>query len=314
MEHFRIKDLKKGEKKSISLYVESVTEELASNQTYYQKATVKDLDGFKVIMMNFYNGKQDKKISAKTIVDAVVECGEYQGKLTYTIKAFEPTKKELNSSNFKPKSEINLDETWKNICKLINTIKDDVILCKLASKTLSRELVVFKTAPLTASDEYARVGGLMEATYKLMQMADNCAMVLGLDRNLMVAAASVYYIGSVNMVDDEYLPTKEVALTGFDIASHDKLVETRNIMEKNGDTVDDELFEIFDNIVLSRYMGKPTATVEAFAMKMLDSAITVVERGKKLSNTLNEGEFRKENELRMWYKRTMTPLDSEVVA
>lgn len=265
-------------------------------------------------MMNFYNGKQDRKISAKTIIDAVVECGEYQGKITYTIKGFEFTKKELNSSSFKPKSEINLDETWKNICKLINTIKEDVILCKLASKTLSRELATFKTAPLTASDEYARVGGLMEATYKLMQMADSCSMVLGLDRNLMIASASVYYIGSVSMVDDEYLPTKEVALTGFDIASHDKLVETRNIMEKNGETVDDELFEIFDNIVLSRYMGKPTATVEAFTMKMLDSVITVCERGRKLSESLNEGEFRKENDLRMWYKRTTTSYESEVVA
>lgn len=310
----RLKDIKHNEKKSLSLYVEATTDEIASNSNPYQKVVAKDLDGFKVVLTNFHNGKKDKKVIPKTIIDGVVECGEYNGKTIYTLKDFTPTKKELNSLNFRPKAEVNLEETWRSICKLINTVKDDIFLCKLASKTLSKELAVFKTAPLTASDEYARVGGLMEATYKLMQMADNCATVLGLNRNLMVTAASVYYIGSVNMVNEDYMPTKEVALTGFDIASHDKLVETKNIMEKNGDAIDEELFEIFDNIVLSRYRGKPTATVEAFAMKMLDSAITVVEKGRKLSDTLNEGEFQKENDFRMWYKRTDTAYESGVVA
>lgn len=104
----------------------------------------------------------------------------------------------------------------------------------------------FKTAPLTASDSYSRVAGLMEATYKLMCLANTTAETMKLKKDLMLAAASVYYIGNVDMVNAEYHPTKDVALIGFDIAAHDKLVVANNQIAES-ERVSKEDFQIFEN-------------------------------------------------------------------
>ena len=204
-------------------------------------------------------------------------------------------------SAFMPKTKIDINSTWKEMSKLIKTI-DDERYCRLACKVISNELNTFLHAPLTASDEYARDGGLLEATFKLMQLADSAAKVLSLDRNLLLSAAAVYYSGSTMMVDEDYQPTKEVALTGFDIAAHDKLVMANSMISEDK-RLDDESFKLFDNILLSRYQGKPIASKEAFALKMLDSVVTVVERGDKIIEGLTEGAFFKESESRMWYRR-----------
>lgn len=291
-----IKELEIGKRGTVELLVESVSIATAVNGNEYQKLIVKDTDGVKINVSNF-----KKKVAEKSIISGVLECSEYKGNPAYVLKDWEENK-ELNSKDFKPKARIDIDKTWKELVALIKTITDEK-LCKLACKTLSNEVNVFKYAPLTASDAYSRVGGLMEATYKLMQLADSTAKTMGFDRNLLLAAASVYYIGSTMMVDDDYQPTREVALVGFDIAAHDKLVAT-NAKMKEEERLDAEAFQIFDNILLSRYQGKPTATPEAFALKMLDSIVTVVENGNKIIEGLNEGSFKKENELRMWYRKT----------
>ena len=143
----------------------------------------------------------------------------------------------------------------------------------------------------------------MEATYKLMCLANTTAETMELNKDLMLAAASVYYIGNVDMVDAEYHPTKDVALIGFDIAAHDKLVVANNQIAES-ERVSREDFQIFENCLLSRWQGKPTATREAFALKMLDSIIQVDEIGKKVLESLELGTFVDDRPFnRKWYKR-----------
>lgn len=294
-----IKEMKDGTRGNVSLMVESATISQTKNGDDYQKITVKDTEGTK-ISVNFFN-KGKNNVKELDIIDAVLECSNYNGSLTYIMKDFH-VNKELNSLDFKPKAEINPDEVWQKIIVMIRTITN-MALCKLCCKTLSNNMKDFKTAPLTASDSYSRVAGLMEATYKLMCLANTTAETMKLKKDLMLAAASVYYIGNVDMVNAEYHPTKDVALIGFDIAAHDKLVVANNQIAES-ERVSKEDFQIFENCLLSRWQGKPTATREAFALKMLDSIIQVDEIGKKTLESLEPGTFVDDRPFnRKWYKR-----------
>lgn len=290
-------ELEIGKRVKVPVLIETAQTTDARNGSKYQKLVVRDTDGQKVKMNSFL--KPERFLSDKDIIEAVIEAGEYEGNKTYTLKDYSPSNEK--KSAFMPKTKIDINSTWKEMSKLIKTI-DDERYCRLACKVISNELNTFLHAPLTASDEYARDGGLLEATFKLMQLADSAAKVLSLDRNLLLSAAAVYYSGSTMMVDEDYQPTKEVALTGFDIAAHDKLVMANSMISEDK-RLDDESFKLFDNILLSRYQGKPIASKEAFALKMLDSVVTVVERGDKIIEGLTEGAFYKESESRMWYRR-----------
>lgn len=290
-------ELEIGKRVKVPVLIETAQTTDARNGGKYQKLVARDTDGQKVKMNSFL--KPERFLSDKDIIEAVIEAGEYEGNKTYTLKDYSPSNEK--KSAFMPKTKIDINSTWKEMSKLIKTI-DDERYCRLACKVISNELNTFLHAPLTASDEYARDGGLLEATFKLMQLADSAAKVLSLDRNLLLSAAAVYYSGSTMMVDEDYQPTKEVALTGFDIAAHDKLVMANSMISEDK-RLDDESFKLFDNILLSRYQGKPIASKEAFALKMLDSVVTVVERGDKIIEGLTEGAFFKESESRMWYRR-----------
>lgn len=290
-------ELEIGKRVKVPVLIETAQTTDARNGSKYQKLVARDTDGQKVKMNSFL--KPERFLSDKDIIEAVIEAGEYEGNKTYTLKDYSPSNEK--KSAFMPKTKIDINSTWKEMSKLIKTI-DDERYCRIACKVISNELNTFLHAPLTASDEYARDGGLLEATFKLMQLADSAAKVLSLDRNLLLSAAAVYYSGSTMMVDEDYQPTKEVALTGFDIAAHDKLVMANSMISEDK-RLDDESFKLFDNILLSRYQGKPIASKEAFALKMLDSAVTVVERGDKIIEGLTEGSFVKESENRLWYRR-----------
>lgn len=290
-------ELEIGKRVKVPVLIETAQTADARNGSKYQKLVARDTDGQKVTMNSFL--KPERFLSDKDIIEAVIEAGEYEGNKTYTLKDYSPSNEK--KSAFMPKAEIDINSTWKEMSKLIKTI-DDERYCRLACKVISNELNTFLHAPLTASDEYARDGGLLEATFKLMQLADSAAKVLSLDRNMLLSAAAVYYSGSTMMVDEDYQPTKEVALTGFDIAAHDKLV-IANSMISEDKRLDDESFKLFDNILLSRYQGKPIASKEAFALRMLDSAVTVVERGDKIIAGLAKGSFIRKSENRLWYRR-----------
>ena len=302
-----IKDLKRGMKGTVDIIIESAIKADARDGSIYQKLTAKDTDGKKFKLTNF-----NKMVNEKDILSANISCSEYEGLDTYQLMSWKPNTK-LSIMDFKPKAEIDMKKAWKEVVDMLNTI-DDVPCCKLACKVLTHELSYFKVAPLTASEQYSRVSGLLEATLKLMKLADSVAKVEALDRNLMIAAASVYYTGSTRMTDDNFQPTRDVALMGFDIASHDKLVAANKELALNGEAMDEERFLIFDNILLSRYQGKPTATMEAFSMKMLDSIIQVNEIGRKKLDSLEEGAFMAENSSRYWYRchsSSSTESDSE---
>lgn len=146
-----IKEMKDGTRGNVSLMVESATISQTKNGDDYQKITVKDTEGTK-ISVNFFN-KGKNNVKELDIIDAVLECSNYNGSLTYIMKDFH-VNKELNSLDFKPKAEINPDEVWKEIIVMIRTISDTA-LCKLCCKTLSNNMKDFKTAPLTASDSYS---------------------------------------------------------------------------------------------------------------------------------------------------------------
>ena len=92
-----IKEMKDGTRGNVSLMVESATISQTKNGDDYQKITVKDTEGTK-ISVNFFN-KGKNNVKELDIIDAVLECSNYNGSLTYIMKDFH-VNKELNSLNF----------------------------------------------------------------------------------------------------------------------------------------------------------------------------------------------------------------------
>ena len=144
---------------------------------------------------------------------------------------------------------------------MIKTITD-TNLCKLVCKVLWNDNNTFRTSPLSATERYARIGGVLEATAKLMELSEATANIMNLDRNIMVAASAVYYIGNIEMTDAEFAPTANVVLTTPAIIAHDKLILAEHMLAEN-EMVDPETFKILDNIILSGTYDQYGATLEA---------------------------------------------------
>lgn len=83
---------------------------------------------------------------------------------------------------------------------------------KCEKTDISENREKFLTLPLNPSGAFARQGGILEATVKLMAVAS--AGQHGLDRDLLMAAAALYYSGHFDTVDAGYNNTVTYLMYG----------------------------------------------------------------------------------------------------
>ena len=92
-------------------------------------------------------------------------------------------------------------------------------------------------------------------------MAATSAEVMGLDRNIIVTASILYYVGYTNCIDDAFMGTPDDVLVGAGVTGYTMVLEkVRELMACEDRSVIDTLNEgdvkCVLHILLSRYRGR----------------------------------------------------------
>lgn len=276
MERLRAYDnLETGSNGIIPILVKGIQENVAANGQPYQSITASDMNGNVKKLSIFKN--LFKEIKTPFIIEANVRADLYMGSKTFLIMSYN-TKTDLKISDFKPKSEVNPTKVWNEIIKMINTIKDEG-LCRFICRVLVNNKKAFQEKPFD-SIVFNRINGLMEATYRLMKLADGVAGTIPyLDRDLMLAAASVYYIGQVNSTDEEFNPTMQDVLLGAGVLSLKEIIKADISFQESpeGKDINKDKIILLEHIVMARYKGQYASIPESIALQNLDALLQETE-------------------------------------
>lgn len=183
----------------------------------YQKILVRDMYGNESSFLQF-----DIMLTIKppAIVRATVECAEYGASVAVKMRNCMVTD-ECSMDAFLPKSHTDPATAWKVIVKYVKTIRNSLsrIVCSIIADDKTKMMVL----PLHPMGAFARQSGILEATSKLITLADTEATVQNLDRDLMIAGAILYFNGTVDTIDEGYNYTVSDLMYGPSIAGYSKI-------------------------------------------------------------------------------------------
>lgn len=193
-----IKDIQAGKMDDIIVLIKSISTLKMKSGEPYQKVVVRDQDGREATFIQF-----DAMLSLQppAVVRARVECVKYGANVSVKIRKCTETG-EYGIGAFLPKPHIEVKKSWSYIVKTVKSIKPGLgrIVCSIISENKDK----FLTLPLNPAGAFARQSGILEATTKLMALAEVAAKQQNLDRDLLMAAAILYYSGHMDTVDAGY--------------------------------------------------------------------------------------------------------------
>lgn len=133
------------------------------------------------------------------IIDIKGHAGSYRGNIQVTISGLNGIRGEMDPALFLESTPGNLPEMMKSLWELLSEIKD-VHLKSLIDRFLAdKEFVTqFKKAPAAKNFHHNYLGGLLEHTLSICQMASQIAdHYPQLDKDLLVAASFLHDIGKI---------------------------------------------------------------------------------------------------------------------
>lgn len=282
-----------GEERDIDVLVLKILGKQGKN-TEFQQIVVRDSDGVEAKINHFDNPLQ---YQCPVVLSLHIVVGEYMGNRTYTAKGVKESAGKIQ--DFLPQCRINIQKTYSNICKVLKRMRPSLsrIVCNVLQTNQA-----FKTSPLQTEGAYARPGGIMEATYRLMSLASTVGQMMHLDHDLMVAAACVLYVGYTDTVNELYEETSTAKLLGAEmltvtkVANSIQALQAANTPDLNeGDTT--LLLSILSN-------DKNAATFpEATAIRYLSNLVLNVEDQIEALVPIGDGEFINRHKSRSLYKR-----------
>lgn len=271
------KDIRKlvaGNQQKILLMVQRIEKSVSRNGSMYQKLFARDSCEHEITVLNWNEPIVNELpfvICAMIETSIFNECNSYR-LLSYTVDT--TTDKNI----FLPKSKINLRDTWSVLMDMIRPIKPGYK--KLIEVILMSNQKKFLTYPLSQSKSFARLNGALEATIHLMQMADASSKIMGLNHDLMMTGACLYYIGCIDTINDAFCSSSDEFLLGLGISSYNKMREALHHVQASeseiseDERLDAEDIRLLSHTLLSRYKGVPAAFPEAVALRHLDAIVT----------------------------------------
>lgn len=210
-----IKDIEVGKTDDIIVLLKSISLQKSKSGSPYQKIIVRDRDGRQATFIQF-----DTFINIKppAVVRARVMAVQYDSGISIRIRECAKTD-ECGIGPFLPKPHIEAKEAWSHVVRTVKSIRPGLgrIVCSIISENRNK----FLTLPLHPSGAFARQSGILEATVKLLVLSEITAGQQGLDRDLMLAAAILYYSGHFDTVDSGYNQTVAGVMYGPSaIAAH----------------------------------------------------------------------------------------------
>lgn len=272
-----INDIRTNKVDNIVVLVKSITTLRARNNTIYQKVHVRDQSGAETTFMVF-----DVLLEVQTpvIMEMRVECVEYGANASIKVQeAREASGYSIGS--FMPKAKMDYKEGWSAVIKAIKPLNPWIgrLVCSVISENKNKFLYL----PLNPIGAFARQSGNLEATVKLVNLAEatyaNNPDIL--DHDLMVAGALLYYSGSLDTVDEGYEHTVTDLMYGSAIASYTNVqMKMTELAASNQDFVKEADFEkimMLAHILVTKGGTVKPSIPEAAALMRLDTMIQEID-------------------------------------
>lgn len=270
-----IQSIPVGRLDEIIVLIKAINELKTKSGAPYQKIIVRDMDGNEASFLKFDILTQ---IQPPAIAKMSVECVEYGASLAFKVKDCAITD-EVGLDEFLPKAHIEPKDGWGQVIKLTKTIRNS--LCRVVCAILTNDKNKLMTLPLNATGAFARQSGNLEATIKLATLADATAKQQGLDRDLMVTAALLYYNGNLDTLDEGYMNTVADLMYGPSITGYTKVqMKSAELIANNEDArneINGEDIMLLSHILAVKGGSVEPVIPEAVAMKQLDIMIQQVD-------------------------------------
>lgn len=286
-----LETLEVGNVYDVDVLITNIEKCVASNGSTYQKLQLRDEDGYEYLMNSF-----DFGVFSAGIVKAKIKVKLYNDAKTYVLIG--TSQSDIDPSVFMPKPRIDIKAERSALIQEMKLLSDDMrqLVCTCISNVGFDRYIV---APLTFDESFSRMGGLLEATAKLLGLAKGAADTLELDKDLMATAAMLYNIGAARVVDG-INRKKTAVLVGEQM--HTFRIVT-NAVEELGYDADSERLVLLMHILSSKYdMPSPSAVMESIVMRHLDYLVKKNDEVEKALRLSDSGNFIKDKG-KLLYKR-----------
>lgn len=274
-----------GNNGQCDLLLKGVQDLVAKNGQPYQAFTCADTSGNVKKVQNFNKLLDTNMVKLPLVISANVRADLYQNNKTFLLVEYKKGK--LKVEDFQPKSQVDPRSTWSAMIKLIKTIENEP-LCKLVCEILNKNKEKLKIMPLNTV-AFNRVNGLMEATVKLMKLADLVSKeITFLNRDVLVAASSIFYIGQVYATNTEFEYTEEDVLLGPGVLTLQEIVK---IEDKYKGEIDETTLNLLKHLVISRNKGHYCAVPEAVVLNHIDQILQETEEVNSILATLGDNGY-----------------------
>ncbi len=224
-----------------------------------------------------------KRIPTDGFVHAEGETQPYQGELQliiHHIDPLEPTDAQLR--DLLPCSARSSDEMFAEVAQLMETIEHPGIKA-LAQTYFADEMLMsqFRQAPAAKMMHHAYLGGLLEHTLTLLQLADRvCPLYPNINRDLVMMGLFIHDLGKTRELqwDRGFNYSDRGELIGHIVEGaimlHDK---AQQMMTETGQRLPKHALTVLQHIVLSHHTlpeygaAKIPATPEAILVSLLDN-------------------------------------------
>jgi 3'-5' exoribonuclease len=211
------------------------------------------------------------------------ETQAYQGELQIIIQSIqpiEPTHEQL--SDLLPCSKRNPDEMLAEVAGLLTTLQHPGIRA-LAQSYLEDEMFVsaFRQAPAAKSMHHAYLGGLLEHTLSLMNLADRvCPLYPKINRDLVMTGLFLHDLGKTRELayDKAFSYTDRGELVGHIVEGVLMLRDKAHaLMREKGIRIPPDALMVLEHIILSHHgvpefgAAKIPSTPEAIMVSILDN-------------------------------------------
>ena len=248
---------------TIQLKVKTIEEKAACNANVYQKIYCRDLSGTEITVMNWNMERRlPLDLSEYPFVAEMDIYPESSDDGTAYYKLCKCTVlPEENLDLFEPENHVDPNKSVKYIKCILSKLPP--FLKRFVALTLNEVIDKFAVYPLTSNKAFSRRCGIIEATCRLVVLAEKTAPIFHLDVDLMRAAAMLYYVGYTDTMNRGYALTKE-ALLGENAGS-DQLSRTYYKMsgdEEDSKLIDQEMYLVLRNIISYQRVCPYTAETE----------------------------------------------------
>lgn len=269
-----LKELLPGTSGEITVLIRSMSRLAARNNSAYQKVVMRDTAGNEASALCF-----DRLLPADQsplIIHCMVENQEGVGGIK--IKKWDLIETpDQNLAHFLPKNHVNPKACWSRYLDKLKELRPG--MQKIVSTIYLKNKTKLMQYPLNESGAFSRRCGTVEATVKLVAMAEKAADVQGLDKPLIVAGALLYHIECLDLLTPSFSLTGNAVLVSPGVSAYHQMlnaVEEVKREESNSgqdSVLDAQDIELLGHILLSWYGGIYPAIPEAACLRLLDSML-----------------------------------------